>query len=116
MFALALALRIVVPSGYMADVRGGQVTIRLCDGAGPVPMRMVMPGMDHHQSGHDHDTTSQPCAFAGATIAGLDTVAAIIVPPVVLLPMAVERAVAIVALRLAPLRLRPPGRAPPAHG
>jgi len=74
----ALAIRVVVPSGFMlmpADY--GLPTLMICGGQGPAPMaaamdHMAMPGMDHMaMAGHDapkHDdkqnTTEHPCAFS----------------------------------------------------
>lgn len=115
--ALALALRIVVPTGYMPDVRGGQITVRLCDGSGSGSMLLALPGMDHYNGDHSPDSRAQPCAFADATIAGLDTIATLTLAVPILLP-AIARRIARPRAppRASPQRLRPPSQAPPLNG
>ncbi|WP_232834199.1 MULTISPECIES: hypothetical protein [unclassified Sphingomonas] len=137
--AAALAMRLLVPAGFMPDVAGGAVRLILCPAAGPVPAAMspmahgsmAMPmghaGTDNHvasahdHGAHDHDKSSShdhapqdaPCAFAGLALASLMPV-----DPVLLLA-AIAFAMALAAFGLAlptPGRvpyLRPPLRGPP---
>jgi len=65
LFALALALRLVTPTGFMPAVEHGRLTIVECPGSFPEPV-LAMHGMDHSRG-----KASQDCPFATATGAGL---------------------------------------------
>ncbi|WP_169816993.1 hypothetical protein [Paraurantiacibacter namhicola] len=137
----ALAMRALVPAGWMLDVtEHGVLQLRICSPqAGPVPDRASNQGahtdmdhgaMDHGAMGHapiaEHDGPDQPlhpaapqvmdglCAFA---VAGAQALAA--APPELSdLPQPAAVALASWQAAEAPriaLRLRPPGRAPPAR-
>jgi hypothetical protein len=74
LLACALALRFLVPAGWMpvSDVRGFHLT--LCSGAGPVEMPAMamhhaMAGMAHHGPQHDPDMQDHSCPFAGLSLA-----------------------------------------------
>ncbi|RDE06419.1 hypothetical protein DVW87_01475 [Sphingomonas aracearum] len=116
----ALAMRVVVPAGFMPVFDGGRVTLALCDGFGPVAPAApaaAMPDMAHgHGPVHEHPTdgATSPCAFADLALPALGAA-----DPIVLL--AALAFVAVLALLQAPLplpalarRLRPPLRGPPA--
>ena len=122
--ALALALRLLVPAGYMPMIAQGSVVLAICDGAGPVTItapaaRTPMAGM-HHHSGTPADAAPVPskpasaCAFADLSTPAMASVDA------VLLVAAIAYAVALAIRRVVPLRvrehghLRPPLRGPPA--
>ncbi|OYW47041.1 MAG: hypothetical protein B7Z33_01370 [Sphingomonadales bacterium 12-68-11] len=105
---VALALRIVVPGGFMPAFAQGGVTITICHGDGssqstiPVPVK-TLPG------------ASQTCAFADLDLPALGAV------DPVLLAVALAFAIALGLAASAPLRLRafarlrPPLRGPPAR-
>lgn len=59
--ALALAVRIVVPAGFMPMMHDGALTITLCNGTGPAMIAIEIPGLKHHGEGQQ---TQQRCAFA----------------------------------------------------
>jgi hypothetical protein len=75
LLACALALRFLVPTGWMpvSDARGFHLT--LCSGSGPVEMPAMammhhaMAGMDHHGPQHEQDTQDHSCPFAGLSLA-----------------------------------------------
>ena len=65
--ACALALRMLVPQGWMpvSDAHGFRIT--MCSGTGPMDMTMAMPGMAMHgKSDHGPQQPMQehPCTFA----------------------------------------------------
>jgi len=62
-FALALALRLVTPTGFMPAVEHGRLTLVECPGSIPLP---PMHGMDHSRG-----KASEPCPYATATGAGV---------------------------------------------
>lgn len=118
----ALAMKILVPAGFMPVVSGGTVTIQICGGTAPAMATMMakatvmaeaMPGMMHHQDKGDHQGREMPCAFSGLsapTLAAVDPL---------LLAIAIAFIVAIGFRRTsttpvaARAYLRPPLRGPP---
>lgn len=115
----ALAMRVIVPAGFMPVFDHGRVTLALCSGFAPAPVaapaHAAMPGMSHH-AGMDHDKGEKPpspCAFADLALpvlGGADPVQ-LAIAILYILATALLLLVAPV-VRTAP-RLRPPLRAPP---
>jgi len=67
----ALAMRMLVPSGFMIAPGAHGATLVLCPGQGAVPAamphHMAMPSHDMGKHGGDHqDKADHPCAFASA--------------------------------------------------
>lgn len=115
--ALALAVKALVPAGYMISSNGERfLTVTICADASGTPKQMRIAIPDKNETGGDHSEAadkSQPCAFAGlghAALGGAD-------------PLLLAAALAFILLvGLAPLRnppardipfLRPPLRGPP---
>jgi hypothetical protein len=70
----ALALRIMMPAGFMPVATGKTVTIALCTGTGPVPVTLHIPGEPGKGDSH-RDGAAQPCAYAalgGPALAAAD--------------------------------------------
>jgi hypothetical protein len=115
LMALALLLKVAVPSGYMLDTHSGAIAIVACSGMGPMQMA-AMPAMADHGAHGPHkrsDKAELPCAFAGlnaASVAAADPL---------LLAIAIAFGLALVFRRVVPpvvataLHLRPPLRGPP---
>ncbi len=115
LLACALAVRLLVPTGFMPVVAEGVVTFQPCPGVMPADPMPAMNGhamkdMAHHG---EEPRVEMPCSFAGMGAAALGSA-----PPLLL-----AAAIAFVflgVLRLSarrvaePPRLRPPLRAPPA--
>lgn len=129
----ALALKLLVPSGYMISGEGGRVAIILCSGVAPsmaahstigasnAPSPDMVMG-DHAMSGHvmpeqdpstSHGKMEMPCAFSGLSAQALAGVDATLLVAAIAFVMAIGvRPVR----RLVPARasyLRPPLRGPP---
>ncbi|MEG3159095.1 hypothetical protein U1763_01135 [Sphingomonas sp. LB2R24] len=138
-----LAMKLLVPSGYMISGEGGRVAIILCSGVAP---SMAAPSMigtsttgpsstgtsmaaspnmvmgDHVMSGHampEHDPSTShgkmemPCAFSGLSAQALASVDATLLVAAIAFVMAIGIRP---ARRLVPARasyLRPPLRGPP---
>jgi len=115
---LAVAARLLVPSGFMPVFEQGLLSIVPCSGVGPVAGKM---GASHHMdAGTNHQSDKEqggraeaPCVFAGTAmpvIGGADPaqVAAALVAIFIL-----GFAPTIVAAPSRPNRLRPPLRGPP---
>lgn len=115
----ALALRLLIPAGYMVSGDHGRIGITLCPGVVDRQPSMMtdMPGMHHatpdRGKSEDHGKAEMPCAFSGLSaqvLGGVD-------PVLLATALAV---VAATALRVAPRTivpavpyLRPPLRGPP---
>lgn len=112
LFAAVLALRLVVPTGYMPLVAQGRIAIVECPGMATMPMATP----DRHDApGHHARAMEAPCAFAGLSAPALGGADAVLL----LAALAVVAAAAITRVPPArPIRrrhLRPPLRAPPPH-
>ncbi|WP_230781681.1 DUF2946 family protein [Sphingomonas sp. Leaf37] len=115
----ALALRILIPTGYMISVDQGRVAVTLCSGvAQQLPsMTMDMPGMDHtmpdHGKSKDHGKAEMPCAFSSLSAQVLGAVD----PSLLVAALAFVAALALHSLSQAIIReapyLRPHLRGPP---
>jgi len=119
----ALALRMLMPAGYMLSGDGGRIAIIPCSGivleSGMAP---AMPVADHatarhampgHDTSREHGKAEMPCAFSGLSaplLGGADLV-------LLVLALAFVAAMALRASARAPVRtpayLRPPLRGPP---
>jgi hypothetical protein len=66
LFMLAIALKIVVPAGFMAEASSGSpFALVLCSDQGPVEAAQSPVGPDtEHPSPQEHDDQA-PCAFTG---------------------------------------------------
>ena len=70
--ALALLMKVLVPTGYMLGTSAGTITVELCSGYGPMKMTMPTPGMAHHGGDKsNHGKAEQPCAFSGLSAPSL---------------------------------------------
>jgi hypothetical protein len=115
--ACALAMKILVPAGFMPVVSATGVSIEICGGTAPAQVAMAtamaMPGMAHHSDKSDHQGRDMPCAFSGLTapsLAAADPVLlALAIAFIVRLVFRVRTAAPIVAHAY----LRPPLRGPP---
>lgn len=114
----ALALKLLVPSGYMVSGEHGRIAVTICSGVAPQPASMDMPGMQNDMADHgkskDHGKAEMPCAFSSLMAQALGAI-----DPVLL----VAAIAFVMGLALSPTRsiarpaipyLRPPSRGPPA--
>jgi hypothetical protein len=118
MVTLALAMKLLVPAGFMPVLGANGVSIVICSGSGPMSMTMAMPGMAGAHGG-DHDAPAKhdaPCAFSGLAAPSLGGADAI------QLSIALTEIVALgilftpIARRPIWAFLRPPLRGPPPRG
>jgi hypothetical protein len=115
LLVLALALRLIVPAGFMPAASARGVTLVACPEWGAAPT-MAAHGATHDRDDHGepHRHAEPPCAFAGL---GLPTLAAGDLTPLSPFTDAIALAATPLgrALRVAATdRLRPPTHAPPA--
>jgi hypothetical protein len=83
--ACAMALRMLVPEGWMPVSDGHGFRITMCTGSGPMDMTMAMPGMAMHQgkAGHAPQQPMQdhPCTFAHLGLALAEPTLPALAPP-----------------------------------
>ncbi|WP_066781368.1 DUF2946 family protein [Sphingomonas sp. CCH5-D11] len=129
----ALLLKLLVPTGYMIDASGGQLSVIVCPGVVPAPAaahqqmgghhemagahQMAMAGdgapMKHDGSG-GHGQVEMPCAFAGLSAAALGAVDPIQLAALIAFVLAIGFAAVVLPAVVRPVYLRPPLRGPPA--
>lgn len=115
--AAALAVKAIIPTGYMLGEPSGTrtITVMLCADQNASAMKIVLPTGDAGQSRSDtsHKAKDSPCAFGALAAAGLSGA------DETLLAVALEH---VIALGFAPITapvlqgfflLRPPLRGPP---
>lgn len=115
---LALALRLLVPGGYMLSAGADGIAVALCPGTTAMPENArpihAMAGMKHPGGGStEHGRPEMPCAFAGLAapaLGGADPVLLVVALAFVALLLLISASPG--AVRTAP-RLRPPLRGPP---
>ena len=112
--ALALLMKVLVPTGYMLGMSDGSITVELCSGYGP--MTMSTPGMAHHGGDKsDHGKAEQPCAFSGLSAPSLAAADPILLALALAFIIATAFRAPIPVLVQARAFLRPPTTGPPAH-
>lgn len=114
LIALAMMMKLLIPSGFMPAFDHGRVIISICTGTGPMKMVMTIPGAKHDVPDQDdHHKSEHPCPFsslAAHSLAATDPV---------LLALAILFAMALMMFPMAPpllrgsAHLRPPLRGPP---
>ncbi|MBM3927577.1 MAG: hypothetical protein FJ335_03835 [Sphingomonadales bacterium] len=114
--ALALAMKLLVPAGFMPTIADGRIVVSICTGAGPTTAMMEMPGMAHHAPdapAKSDPTAGAPCAFAGLASPSLAAVDPLLLAVAILVAMALASRPIIPPP--APVRphVRPPLRGPP---
>lgn len=117
LLAAALALRLLVPAGFMPGEVDGGIRLVLCPAAGPIAApAMAMAGMHHgdpHQQRDAQHGAEAPCAYAGLSLAPLTPVD----PLLLAAALAFVMAVALIRAAQRPPRpapfWRPPLRGPP---
>lgn len=123
LLACALALRLLIPAGWMPvhDAQGFHLT--LCSGTGPEPLpaHAAMAGMAHHgthRHDHQHDQgmPDHPCAFAGLGMVLAEPVLPAVAPIVATVEPAIVAIPAAVAIGRGLAAPPPPPTGPPALG
>lgn len=78
LIAAALAVKALVPAGYMlADTGGKTLTMAICDGSGPATMTIAIPMDPDHAKPGDNGKQDGGCAWSGlghAMLGGADPV------------------------------------------
>lgn len=113
LIAAALALRVLVPAGFMPVWEHGRIIVSICSGSGPATMAIEMPGM----TGQDHPApdamAGEACAFADLALPALGSADPVLLAAAIAFVLALGFARVTPPPATAPLRLRPPLRGPP---
>ncbi|PKP89821.1 MAG: hypothetical protein CVT77_16865, partial [Alphaproteobacteria bacterium HGW-Alphaproteobacteria-16] len=64
LIALAVAMKVIIPAGFMPVADGGKIMVMVCTGMGQQQVEIDVPGMPAKEDGATR-TAAQPCAFAG---------------------------------------------------
>lgn len=112
--ALALAVRLVVPTGFMPTMADGRISVSVCSDTGSTTMVVTIPGLKHGGKGKEEGGKhAQPCAFAGLGMPGLAGADPLILALALVFAMAAALRPISARDVAAPAFLRPPLRAPP---
>jgi hypothetical protein len=113
--ALALMMKVAVPSGWMIASSAESITIQLCSGYAPQQRAMTMAGMVHHpEKKSDHGKPELPCAYSGLTAPTLAGAAPVLLASaIVFITATVFRVAVDPAPAAAWPYIRPPLRGPP---
>lgn len=109
LFALALAIRIAIPTGFMPAAAPGGIVITVCSGMGET--KAFIP-IEKEGDQDRHSTAETPCTFAAGLGSGLTTPNAAVSAPLLSPFAAVPASRAIADLTVHRLAAPPP----PAHG
>lgn len=111
LIALALAMRLVMPVGFMPVAGAGKLMVLVCTEFGPQRVAIDVPGAPAKSD--DATRADQPCAFAGLGLALLPGADPVQVAAALAFILALGFAT-VAALRLLPARHAwPPLRGPP---
>lgn len=112
-----LALRLLVPSGYMLDAGDSRITISICNGVASAPMSVALP-LRHDggkQDSTQHGEHIAPCPYGSLAHAALPAVDPIQLARLLVFILALVWLGRILPARKEPTYVRPPLRGPPIH-
>ncbi|WDF70949.1 DUF2946 family protein [Novosphingobium sp. KACC 22771] len=112
-----LALRLLVPSGYMVEAGGSSITISICNGVASAPMSVSLP-LKHDggtQDSPQHGEHLVPCPYGSLAHAALPAVDPIQLAQLLVFILAVAWLGLALPNHSAPTYIRPPLRGPPIY-
>lgn len=112
--AAALAMKLLVPAGFMPVASAGSITFELCTGYGPQKMTMAMPGMAGKQGQQEgQGKMEMPCPFAGLSMPGVTGADPLLLIAAIAFVLALGLLITPRPLFGRMVYLRPPLRGPP---
>lgn len=110
----ALALKLLVPPGYMISSEHDRIAITICSGMAPHAMDMGMASeMPEQGPSKEHGKTETPCAFTSLSAQAVGSLDPLLLIIAIAFVMAVGRRFVAPHALLAQPYLRPPLRGPP---
>ncbi|MFM9827463.1 MAG: DUF2946 family protein [Sphingomonas sp.] len=113
LLAAALAIRIIVPAGFMPTQTAAGIEIAICSGQGPMQIVIGSDGVPRPADHHEGSDVSGHCAFAATGLAMLSPIAPDLHLASVAFAMVRALAPKVVPSIVDQTRRRPPLRAPP---
>jgi hypothetical protein len=114
LIALALAMKLLVPAGYMLAPSSKFLTVLVCSGTNMDPVTIKVPMAPAVPGTGDSDTADKTvCAFSGLGLAGLAATDPDLLAAAILFILALGFLPVQPVLRAIPAYLRPPLRGPP---
>ncbi|MCW4463214.1 hypothetical protein OK349_15990 [Sphingomonas sp. BT-65] len=112
LLVLALAMKLVVPAGFMPVASPGQIMVLVCTQFGPQHVAIDVPGMPAKPD--DTAKMDQPCVFAGLGLALLPGADPVLLAAALVFILALGFVAAVPPALVRTPYLRPPLRGPPA--
>ena len=112
-----LALRLLLPSGYMVEAGGSRITISICNGVASAPMSVSLP-LKHDGGTQDSPQQGEhvmPCPYGSLAHAALPAVDPIQLAQLLVFILALGWLGHVLPTRSAPTYIRPPLRGPPIY-
>ncbi|HEX9703583.1 MAG TPA: DUF2946 family protein [Rhodospirillales bacterium] len=114
LIALALAMKVLVPAGYMLSPSSKYLTVLVCSGTNMDPVTINIPMAPKEPGTGGHDTAGKDvCSFSALAHAGLAAADPVLLAAAILFILALGFLPVPPGLRAVPTRLRPPLRGPP---
>jgi hypothetical protein len=112
LFALALALKFLLPGGFMTVAQGKTMTIMLCASSGPASITIQMPMESDHKPGSDKAADTH-CAFSSLGSPALAAADPVLLEAALLFAFVLALLAPTLPLVRRHPYLRPPLRGPP---
>jgi hypothetical protein len=114
LIALALAMKVLVPAGYMLAPSSKFLTVLVCSGTNMDPVTIKVPmAPTAPDTGESETADKTVCAFSGLGHAGLAATDPVLLAAAILFILALGLLPVRPVLRAIPAYLRPPLRGPP---
>lgn len=110
MLACALALKLLIPAGYMPTP--GQMAVQLCTGQGVQTILLGPDGQPVEPADH-RQTKATPCAYVGLGTPAMPAADPLLLAIAIASVMALGTVTRASLSRLRSIALRPPSHAPP---
>ena len=113
--AVALLLKVLVPTGYMISDGPGGPAITICSGMKAAPGVSIPGDLPDQGRSEDQGKVGVPCPFASLSALSLAAIDPVLLVHLLVFIMVVGFAATVAGAAPARVRLRPPLRAPPTH-
>ena len=118
LLVLTMALRVVVPVGFMPVLSGGGIVMTICSSAAPLAMVTAHAATGHHEPGDPQGSDkqagrSQPCTFAALSSPGLAAEAPLLPAQAILIALDIASWIPALPPTVSRPYLNPPTTGPP---
>lgn len=114
LIVFALAMKMLVPAGYMLSPSSKYLTVLVCSGTNMDPVTIKVPRAPEAPGTGDHDSAAKDvCSFSALGHASLAAADPVLLTAAILFILALGFLPVPLIRRAIPTRLRPPLRGPP---